>query len=113
MSKTAENLQTVATNVRANLANVNIALTQATLAVDQVEPEVRDAVLLLMEKYVHGQAVIAVVQSFDQFVGLSKTKVEMETLIAAAEVALKNEAVVHEITSALSEFESAPNGQMV
>jgi hypothetical protein len=115
MSKTIALLETIATNVRQNLVNVNAALAQATLATEQTEPEVRDAVLLLLEKYVHGQAVVAVVQSFDQVVSLTKTKSEMEALIAAAEVSARNEAVVHEISHEIAKFNQpeSPNGDIV
>jgi hypothetical protein len=102
MSKTLETLQVIAANVRGNLVNVNAALAQAVLATEGTEPEVRDAVMVLMEKFVHGQAVIAVVQSFDQVISLTKTKTEMEALIAAVEVSARNEAVVLEIDSELA-----------
>jgi hypothetical protein len=85
---TQETLSTVLTNVQANYLNVVKAMAQADAAVADLDPDIRAAAEMLIEKYKHPQGVNAIVNSIGQLTALTATKAELEVLIATLQITL-------------------------
>lgn len=83
---TIDTLSVALSKLQQNYQNVQKSLAQAASSVADLDPEVRAAAEVLINKLQHPQAVTAVIQSVGQAAQLVDVKAEIESLIAVLQI---------------------------